>query len=63
MIFNTIPVVLEQCDCCDSQNGAPLLGYPGYPARWVSLLTGHDPQPRISIFMRGLLPQGILPPG
>jgi len=25
----------------------------GYPVRWDSLLTGHDPQPRISIFMFG----------
>ena len=31
----------------------------GYPARWVSLLTGHDPQPRISIFVRGSLPCGV----
>ena len=29
----------------------------GYLVRWVSLLTGHYSQPRISNFVWGLLPQ------
>ena len=70
MIFNTIPGVLELCDHCDLQNGALLLGYPARLSGKVGLAS-HGARSAAKnlnfcagfVAMRGLLPQGKIPPG
>jgi hypothetical protein len=64
MIFNTIPGVLEWCDCCDLQNGALLLGYPARLSGKVGLAShGAWSPPKNLNFHAGFLATGEIPPG
>jgi hypothetical protein len=55
MIFNSIPGIVIVVTHVRVFKQSSCLAKMGYPERWVSLLTGHNPQPRISIFCAGFV--------